>query len=88
MDMALEVITLPVTDIDRAKAFYQDKVGFHVDLDTEVMPGARVVQLTPPVPAVRSRSPMGSPSRREHRSRAPITACNWSWRTPRRPTRN
>ena len=48
MDMTLEVIVLPVSDVDRAKAFYQDKVGFHVDLDGEVMEGVRIVQLTPP----------------------------------------
>ncbi|MER5442950.1 VOC family protein [Streptomyces sp. NPDC002790] len=48
MDMTLEVIPLPVSDIDRAKAFYVDKAGFHCDVDREVMPGARVVQLTPP----------------------------------------
>jgi len=48
MDMTLEVMVLPVSDVDRAKEFYQDKVGFHVDLDTEVMPGVRIVQLTPP----------------------------------------
>ncbi|MGY0486901.1 VOC family protein [Streptomyces sp. WG-D5] len=48
MDMTLEVIPLPVTDIDRAKAFYVDKVGFHCDVDRELMPGSRIVQLTPP----------------------------------------
>src|SRR3954451_24761654 len=48
MDMSLEVILLPVSDVDRAKEFYRDKVGFHVDLDGEVMPGVRIVQLTPP----------------------------------------
>ncbi|MFE6284192.1 VOC family protein [Streptomyces sp. NPDC057877] len=48
MDMTLEVIPLPVSDIDRARDFYRDKVGFHVDIDEEVMPGFRVVQLTPP----------------------------------------
>ncbi|WP_405455696.1 VOC family protein [Streptomyces globisporus] len=48
MDWTLEVIVLPVTDIDRARDFYRDKLGFHVDIDDEVMPGARVVQLTPP----------------------------------------
>lgn len=88
MDMALEVIMLPVTDIDRAKAFYEDKVGFHVDIDTEVMPGARVVQLTPPVPAVRSRSPRACPSRPGPRNRARTTACSWSSRTPRPRTTN
>ncbi|MBD0837218.1 MULTISPECIES: VOC family protein [unclassified Streptomyces] len=48
MDFTLEVIPLPVSDIDRARDFYRDKVGFHVDIDTEVMPGMRIVQLTPP----------------------------------------
>ncbi|PZT69646.1 VOC family protein [Streptomyces sp. SW4] len=48
MDMTLEVIPLPVTDIDRSRDFYRDKVGFHVDIDQEVMPGMRIVQLTPP----------------------------------------
>jgi len=48
MDMTLEVILLPVSDVDRAKEFYRDKVGIHVDLDGEVMEGVRIVQLTPP----------------------------------------
>ncbi|MEU6390314.1 VOC family protein [Streptomyces sp. NPDC046939] len=48
MDMTLEVIPLPVTDIDRAKSFYTDKVGFRCDVDRELMPGSRLVQLTPP----------------------------------------
>jgi catechol 2,3-dioxygenase-like lactoylglutathione lyase family enzyme len=47
MDMKLEVIVLPVADVDRAKEFYADRVGFHLDVDhrTETF---RVVQLTPP----------------------------------------
>lgn len=48
MDMTLEVIPLPVSDIDRAKAFYTDKVGFHCDVDRELSPDTRIVQLTPP----------------------------------------
>lgn len=48
MNWTLEVIPVPVTDMDRAKAFYADKVGFKVDLDDEVAPGMRIVQLTPP----------------------------------------
>ncbi|WP_320775062.1 VOC family protein [Streptomyces sp. CRN 30] len=48
MDLTLEVIPLPVTDLDRARDFYRDKVGFHVDIDQEVLPGMRIVQLTPP----------------------------------------
>ncbi|MEV5338828.1 VOC family protein [Streptomyces sp. NPDC052676] len=48
MALTLEVIPLPVSDIDRARDFYRDRVGFHVDIDQEVMPGMRIVQLTPP----------------------------------------
>jgi catechol 2,3-dioxygenase-like lactoylglutathione lyase family enzyme len=48
MDYKLEVIVLPVTDVERAKAFYVDRLGFHLDADTEPMPGFRVVHMTPP----------------------------------------
>ncbi|GGV15638.1 VOC family protein [Streptomyces spectabilis] len=48
MDYTLEVIPLPVSDLDRAKEFYETKCGFHVDIDQEVVPGVRLVQLTPP----------------------------------------
>jgi catechol 2,3-dioxygenase-like lactoylglutathione lyase family enzyme len=48
MNWMLEVITLPVSDVERAKAFYADQVGFDVDHDTEFTKGVRVVQLTPP----------------------------------------
>ncbi|WJV49168.1 VOC family protein [Streptomyces flavofungini] len=48
MDYTLEVIGVPVSDIDRAKEFYESKCGFHVDIDAEVLPGVRIVQLTPP----------------------------------------
>ena len=47
MDWKLELVTVPVADIDRAKAFYSEKVGFDVVTDNTV-PGFRVVQLTPP----------------------------------------
>lgn len=47
MDMKLELIPVPVSDIDRAKAFYVDQVGFHCDHDTQPIEGIRVVQLTP-----------------------------------------
>jgi predicted enzyme related to lactoylglutathione lyase len=46
--MRLELIQLPVSDIDRAKAFYADKVGFTVDHDHQVSEELRFVQLTPP----------------------------------------
>jgi catechol 2,3-dioxygenase-like lactoylglutathione lyase family enzyme len=48
MDMAIEVIPVPVTDTDRAKDFYANVLGFHVDLDIQVSPSVRFVQLTPP----------------------------------------
>jgi len=48
MEMKLELVPVPVTDVDRAKAFYVEKVGFHLDLDVQPGNGARVVQLTPP----------------------------------------
>ena len=47
MNWTLEVVVVPVTDIDRAKAFYAEQLGFRVDHDTTVGPGRRVVQLTP-----------------------------------------
>ncbi|MFJ9036173.1 VOC family protein [Streptomyces sp. NPDC102406] len=48
MEWTLEVVVVPVSDVDRAKHFYADKVGFKVDVDTQVAPGIRIVQLTPP----------------------------------------
>jgi catechol 2,3-dioxygenase-like lactoylglutathione lyase family enzyme len=48
MNFRLEVVIVPVSDVDRAKAFYADQMGFVVDHDTEPNPGTRVVQLTPP----------------------------------------
>ena len=48
MDWKLEVVPVPVSDVDRAKRFYSEQVGFVVDLDTELAGGARLVQLTPP----------------------------------------
>ncbi len=48
MHMKLELVPVPVTDVDRAKAFYTDKVGFSVDVDVQPADGVRVVQLTPP----------------------------------------
>ena len=48
MDMKLELVPIPVADVDRAKAFYAEKVGFNVDVDVQPGNGMRVVQLTPP----------------------------------------
>ena len=47
MDMKLELVPVPVTDIDRAKKFYVDMVGFKEDLDVQPAEGIRIVQLTP-----------------------------------------
>jgi catechol 2,3-dioxygenase-like lactoylglutathione lyase family enzyme len=48
MDMKLELVAIPVTDVDRAKAFYVDQVGFTADHDHRVNDELRFVQLTPP----------------------------------------
>jgi len=48
MDMRLELVPLPTSDVDRSKAFYVDQVGFVLDHDVEPGNGMRVVQLTPP----------------------------------------
>ena len=48
MDMKLELVAIPVSDVDRAKAFYADKVGFNADHDHKVSDEIRFVQLTPP----------------------------------------
>jgi catechol 2,3-dioxygenase-like lactoylglutathione lyase family enzyme len=48
MDMKIELVAIPVTDVDRAKAFYVDQVGFADDHDHVVSPELRFVQLTPP----------------------------------------
>lgn len=48
MDFRLELVIVPVSDVDRAKAFYSEKVGFVVDQDNRVGEDLRFVQLTPP----------------------------------------
>ena len=48
MDIKLELVTLPVSDVDRAKAFYVDQCGFNADHDHRVSDEIRFVQLTPP----------------------------------------
>jgi catechol 2,3-dioxygenase-like lactoylglutathione lyase family enzyme len=48
MNWTLEVVVVPVSDVDRAKDFYAEKVGFNVDHDTKISDESRVVQLTPP----------------------------------------
>jgi catechol 2,3-dioxygenase-like lactoylglutathione lyase family enzyme len=48
MQMKLELVAVPVSDVDRAKAFYTEKIGFHADHDHKVSDTLRFVQLTPP----------------------------------------
>ena len=48
MDWKIELVAIPVTDVDRAKAFYTEKVGFNADHDHRVSDEVRFVQLTPP----------------------------------------
>ena len=47
-DMKLELVPVPVSDVDRAKAFYVEKAGFNLDVDVQISDTMRVVQLTPP----------------------------------------
>ncbi|AVL96144.1 MULTISPECIES: VOC family protein [Microbacterium] len=46
--LLLELVPVPVTDIERAKTFYRDQLGFRLDVDINPEPGVRIVQLTPP----------------------------------------
>jgi catechol 2,3-dioxygenase-like lactoylglutathione lyase family enzyme len=48
LDLKLELVLVPVTDVDRAKAFYNEQAGFHVHVDHKVGDTFRVVQLDPP----------------------------------------
>jgi catechol 2,3-dioxygenase-like lactoylglutathione lyase family enzyme len=48
MDWKIELVAIPVTDVDRAKSFYVDQVGFNADHDHQVTESLRFVQLTPP----------------------------------------
>jgi catechol 2,3-dioxygenase-like lactoylglutathione lyase family enzyme len=48
MDWKLEVVIIPVSDVDRAKAFYTEQAGFHLDVDHRAGENFRVVQVTPP----------------------------------------
>jgi catechol 2,3-dioxygenase-like lactoylglutathione lyase family enzyme len=48
MEYKLELVLIPVADVDRAKAFYTEQLGFALDVDTSPVEGFRVVQMTPP----------------------------------------
>src|SRR6266576_5272750 len=47
-DMKLELVPVPVSDVDRARAFYVEKAGFNLEVDVQISDTMRVVQLTPP----------------------------------------
>jgi catechol 2,3-dioxygenase-like lactoylglutathione lyase family enzyme len=61
MDWKLELVAVPVSDVDRAKRFYTEQVGFNADQDHQVGDNLRFVQLTPP--ARPARSPWAPASR-------------------------
>ena len=83
MDWKLELVPIPVADVDRAKAFYTEKLGFKLDHD--VRNGElRVVQLTPPGSAC--SIVIGTASCRRRRTRC--RACIWSCPTCTRRVRN
>ena len=84
MDWKLELVAVPVSDVDRAKAFYVDKVGFVADHDHRVSDDMRFVQLTPPGSACSICLGTGCDETRPDRSRA----CSWSSPTsrPRAPS--
>jgi hypothetical protein len=63
MDYKLEVVAVPVNDVDAAKAFYE-RIGYHIDQDHRVSDELRFVQITPPDRAARSSSATASPRRR------------------------
>jgi catechol 2,3-dioxygenase-like lactoylglutathione lyase family enzyme len=82
--LKLELIAVPVSDVDRAKTFYVDQVGFAADHDHQVNEELRFVQLTLPGPPARSLLTTGAHEMEPARSRA----CSWSSRTPTRRGRS
>ncbi len=78
MQMKLELIPVPVTDVDRAKAFYTEKIGFNADHDYQVRDDLRFVQLTPPgsacsIPATRATSTSPTAPSSRHCSRSAMS---------------
>ena len=81
MDWKLEVVVVPVTDVDRAKEFYADKLGFTLDVDHRAGENFRVVQLTPPGLGLLDRD---RDRGRRRRAGLGARACNW-WSPTSRP---
>ncbi|MFD7326776.1 VOC family protein [Streptomyces sp. NPDC059875] len=73
MNWTLEVVLVPVTDLDRAKEFYGEKCGFRIDLDDEVAPGVRIIQATPPGSRCSIAMESGMPSMPGTKSMTPGT---------------
>jgi catechol 2,3-dioxygenase-like lactoylglutathione lyase family enzyme len=67
MDYKLEVVLLPVSDVDRAKSFYTEQLGFNLDVDHRAGEQFRVVQVTHQARRARSRSVSASATRRPAR---------------------
>jgi catechol 2,3-dioxygenase-like lactoylglutathione lyase family enzyme len=65
VDWSLENVVLPVSDVDRAKAFYVDRLGFHLDVDHHASDAFRVVQVTPPGSGCSVTFGIGMPVRAE-----------------------
>ena len=84
MDYTLELIVVPVSDVDRAKAFYLDQAGFELLVDSSAGPDFRVVQLVRPARPARSRSAPAS----GRWPRARSTACTSSSATSSRRARS
>ena len=84
MDFKLELVAIPVSDVDRAKAFYIEQAGFNADHDIEVSDEIRFVQLTPPGSACSITLGKGITDA----PRAPCRACRWSFPTSRPHTQS
>ena len=74
MDLKLELVVVPVSDVDRAAEFYEKALGFRLDVDHHPNESFRVVQLRRRARSARSRSARASPNR----SRAHTRGCTWS----------
>ena len=86
MDCKLELVAVPVSDVDRAKAFYTEQAGFNADHDHQVSDELRFVQLTPPGSACSIA--IGTGTRGDAERRAPPRACSSSSPTSTPPTRS
>ena len=81
MDFKLELVLIPVSDVDRAKAFYTEKLGWSLDVDHQPSDTFRVVQMTPP--GRPARSPSASGSRRQRPGRTAGRTSSSTTSTPR-----